>query len=82
MSCSTYNSVNTNPAQYTENTRAVSDLLLGHGVNPGGNHHYDAAAGDHVMNVTVASDEVTHYCASNPGSTIDRGVAWSNFKTN
>lgn len=81
ISCSTYNTVNTNAAQYTANTQAVSDLLISRGINPGGNHHYNFAAGDYVMNVTVASDEVTNYCASNPGSTIDNGVEWSNFKT-
>ncbi|AGB22168.1 hypothetical protein Mycsm_01779 [Mycobacterium sp. JS623] len=81
MSCSTYNTVNTNAAQYAANTSAVSDLLTAHGINPGANHHYNAAAGDYVMNVTVASDEVTAHCASNPGSTIDQGVVWSNFKT-
>jgi hypothetical protein len=80
MSCSTYNTVNSNPDQYTANTQAVSDLLMAHGINPAGNHHYNAAGGDYVMNVTVASDEVTNYCASNPGSTIDNGVQWSNFK--
>jgi hypothetical protein len=58
----------------------VSDLLTAHGVNPGGNHHYNSAAGDYIMNVTVASDDVTDYCACKPGSTIDKGVVWSNFK--
>lgn len=81
MGCSTYNTVKTNAEQYTANTYAVSDLLSAHGINPGGNHHYNAAAGDYVMNVTVASNEVTSYCANNPGSTINEGVKWSNFKT-
>lgn len=80
MNCSTYNTVNSNAEQYVADTNAVSDLLLAHGINPGGNHHYSASAGDNVMNVTVASDEVTQYCQTNPGSTIDKGIEWSNFK--
>ena len=52
MSCATYNSVNSNASQYVANTNAVSDLLSAHGVNPGGDHHSSAAAGDSVMNVT------------------------------
>ncbi len=79
MSCATYNSVNSNASQYVANTNAVSDLLSAHGVNPGGDHHYNAAAGDSVMNVTVASEEVDSFCAANPNSTIDEGVDWSNF---
>lgn len=46
MSCSTYNTANTNPNQYVTNTNAVSDLLTPHGINPGANHHYNAAADD------------------------------------
>lgn len=80
MSCSTYNTVNTDAAQYTANTNAVTDLLTAHGISPGGNHHFSAASGDYVMNVTVASGEVTNYCARNSDSTIDKGVVWSNFK--
>ena len=80
MSCSTYNSVKTDAEQDFANTNAVAALLTAHGVNAGGNHHYNTAAGDYIMNVTVASDEVTSYCASNPGSTIDKGLVWSNFK--
>ena len=80
MSCSTYNTVNTNPQQDFQNTSAVSDLLRAHGINPAGNHHYDSAAGSYMMNVSVASEEVTAYCANNPNSSIDSGIAWSNFK--
>ncbi len=79
MSCSTYNSVRTNPSQYVANTNAVSDLLSAHGIDPAGSHHYNAAAGSYIMNVTVASNEVDSYCAENPGSTVGKGVTWSNF---
>lgn len=81
MSCSTYNTVETKAEQYIPNTNAVSDLLFARGINAGGNHHYNAAAGDYVLNVTVASEQVTSYCASHPESTIDKGVVWSAFKT-
>jgi hypothetical protein len=80
MNCSIYNTVNNNAGQYVANTNAVSALLLAHGINPGGSRHYSASAGDNVKNVTVASDEVTQYCRTNPNSTIDTGIDWSNFK--
>ncbi|TDO10451.1 hypothetical protein EV580_4739 [Mycobacterium sp. BK086] len=74
-----YNSVKTNPSQYVANTNAVSDLLSAHGIDPAGSHHYSASAGSYIMNVTVASNEVDSYCAENPGSTVEKGVTWSNF---
>ncbi len=80
MSCSTYNTGNANGNGYMKNTNAESDLLLAHGINPGGNHHYDSAAGSYMMNVSVASEEIAAYCANHPDSTIDKGVNWSNFK--
>ncbi len=80
MDCSTYNSEKTNPSQYMANSNAVSDLLTLHGINPGASHHYNAAAGDYIMNLTVADEEVSDYCAKNPKSTIDKGITWSKFK--
>ncbi|MEB3052347.1 hypothetical protein KV112_21885 [Mycolicibacter sp. MYC123] len=81
LSCTTFSSVNKNPEQYVANTNAVSALLVAHGVTPSAGHHYNAAAGDHIMNVTVATQEVTAYCKANPSSTIDKGITWSNFKS-
>lgn len=81
LGCATFNSVNKNPEQYFANANAVSALLTAHGVTPSAGHHYNAAAGDHIMTVTVATEEVTAYCKANPSSTIDKGIAWSNFKS-
>jgi hypothetical protein len=79
MDCSTYNKGNTSGDQYTANSNAMFALLSAHGVNPAGNHHYNAAAGDYVMNISEATFEIDSYCAAHPDSTIDKGVQWSNF---
>lgn len=81
MDGATYNNGNRSGDGYFANSQALSALLLAHSVNPAASHHYDAAAGSAIMNVSVATKEVDRYCASNPRSTIAEGVDWSDFKT-
>jgi hypothetical protein len=80
-SCATYNTGKINGHRYIANSDALSALLLSHSINPAANHHYEQSAGSSIMNISVASQEVDRYCASNPDSTIDKGVRWSNFNT-
>nr|QGW61089.1 hypothetical protein ICEMyc226_00057 [Mycolicibacterium sp.] len=81
MSCATYNKGTTTGDGDVANTNALSALLLAHSINPAADNHYVPTAGSSILNVSEASAEVDKYCASNPDSTIDKGVNWSNFKT-
>jgi len=81
MDCATYNNGTHSGEGYFANSKAVSALLSAHSVDPAANHHYDPAAGSSMLNVSVAAKEVARYCARNPSSTIDKGVDWSDFKT-